>query len=146
MLNSHKKNYFRVFPQDVTIGLSYNVLNRHYYYYWIGIIRHYKHQHRLRWEKQNVYKLLHNTTITGATENWKKHNAVKQPTVDCTLKHIQYSGVKQNVWNVIPHTNLGRQKTPSYFKFQYISGSRSLGMSNSGTSNCVLFKINVYYN
>ena len=55
---------------------------------------------------------LCNSTCTCETENWKIINSVEQPTVDCSLKPIQRSGVKHSVGKVIPQTNQGRQETP----------------------------------
>ena len=53
-----------------------------------------------------------NSTSTCDTENWRKHNLRKQPTVDCSLEPIQRSGVEHSVGRVIPHSNPGWQKTP----------------------------------
>ena len=60
-----------------------------------------------------VGKLFSNPTSTCETENWRKRNAVKQPTADCTLEPIQLSGVKNSVGKVIPQSNLSRQERPS---------------------------------
>ena len=81
-------------------------------------------------------------TSTCATENWRKHNSVKQRTVACILESIQRSGVKHNVRKVIPHSNLGRQETHCklerctswYFKLQWLSCGRSSSMSNTSRS------------
>ena len=54
-----------------------------------------------------------NPTSTYATENSRKHHSGKQPTVDCTLKPIQRSGVKHSVGKVISQSNLSRQERPS---------------------------------
>ena len=45
-----------------------------------------------------------NPTSTWATENWRKHNSGKQPSVDCTPKPIQRSGVKTSDGKAIPRT------------------------------------------
>ena len=50
-----------------------------------------------------LINLFRNQTSTCATENWRKHNSGKQPTVDCTLEPIQRSGVKHSVGKVIPY-------------------------------------------
>ena len=52
---------------------------------------------------------FHNATSTCATENWRKHNSGKQPTVDCILEPIEPSGVKHSVGKVIPQSNLSRE-------------------------------------
>ena len=39
-----------------------------------------------------------------------KKNSRKHPTVDCSLKPIQHSGVKRSIGKVVPHTNLGQQE------------------------------------
>ena len=87
-----------------------------------------------------------NPTSTCTTENWRKHNSGKQPTVDCTLNPIQRSGVKHSVGKVIPYSIIGRQETPWklevsspwYFKLQWMSCSRRSGMSNSSRSRWTL--------
>ena len=39
----------------------------------------------------------------------------KQPTIECSLNRIKFSGVKHSVGKVIPHTSLGWQKAPCEF-------------------------------
>ena len=53
-----------------------------------------------------------NSISTCATENSRKHNSGKKPTVDRTLKPIQRAGVKHSVGKVILRSNLGRQEIP----------------------------------
>ena len=64
-----------------------------------------------------------------ATENWRKRNSGKQPTVDCLLKPNQSSGVEHIVTKVIPHSNMDPQETPCklklsapwYFRLKWMS-------------------------
>ena len=81
----------------------------------------------------------HNPTITYATENWRKHNSGKQPTVVFTLEPIQRSGVKHSVGKVIPHSNLGRQETPCKL-FPHLDRSNSSGelRPQHGKSNSIV--------
>ena len=47
---------------------------------------------------------FHNPISTCATENRRKYDRRKQPTVDCTLEPIQLSIIKNIVWKAIPHS------------------------------------------
>ena len=84
-----------------------------------------------------------NPTSTCATENWRKPNLGKQPTVDCIVEPIQRSGVKHCVGKFIPHSNLCSHETPWYFKLQWICCDRSSGMSNSSRSRLKLAELTV---
>ena len=69
-------------------------------------------------------------------------------TVDWNLEPIQRPGIKHSVGNGIQHSKLGRQETPwklrrstpSHFNLQWMSYSRSTGMSNSST---IIWKLTV---
>ena len=62
-------------------------------------------------EKTKLFiNYFRNPTSTCATNNSRKHNSGKQPTVDCTLIPIQRSGVKHSVGKVIPQSNQSRQE------------------------------------
>ena len=80
-----------------------------------------------------------NPARTLVTENWRKHNSGKQPTVDSTLEPIQRLVIIHSVGKVIPHSNLDRQETPyklwrskpCYFTLQWMSCGRCSSVSNS---------------
>ena len=75
-----------------------------------------------------------NPTSTCATENERKHNSGKQPTVDFTLEPIQHSGVKHSVGNIIKHW--AGSKDLANFDVLHLDTSNSNGWTATAARVC----------
>ena len=59
-----------------------------------------------KWGKLNCFWIAFSASQTP--RKTEKHNSGKQPTVDCSFKLINRSGVKHSVGKVIPHRSRGQ--------------------------------------